>query len=47
MSEQEIYKIMSDPDNTNLKAAYEYLLQKHGSFPLTKTEYEPYINDTL
>ena len=47
MTEQEIYKIMSDPNNENLKKAYEHLLEKHGSFPLSKADYEPYINDIL
>ena len=38
---------MSNPDNTRLKEVYEHIVQKHGSFPLNKTEYEPFINDVL
>ena len=47
LSEQDIHKIMSDPENANLKKAYDTILEKYSNFPLNKQEYEPFINDTL
>ena len=38
---------MTNPDNVELKAAYEFLLEKHSQFPFTKEEYEPFVNDIL
>ena len=47
LSEEKISAIMTSVDNTKLKEAFEHLHKKHGSFPFSKEEYEPYINDIL
>ena len=41
------YFLRDSPKFVRLNAAYQYILNKHGSFPLDKESYETFVLETL